>query len=121
MPWPMKRMVRHVVRRDYFAKLILEGWGVNIRVRQDGTHALLASRIVPVGVRVDLPFVLTERGLDYGLHVAGMDLGPQAALQLRDYLRRIDFATLSEVVSLGQLRRVGAVRGEPTEPGVLVA
>jgi|GEM_PF-652428 len=120
MSWPLKRLVRHVVRRDYFAKLILDGWGVNIRVKQDGTHAMIASSIVPVGVRVDLPFRLTHEGLDYGYHVTGIDLGPSTVLQLRDYLRKIDFATLSEVVSLGQLRRVGAWRGKAEHPGELV-
>lgn len=120
MPWPMKRFVRHVVRRDYFAKLILDGWGINVRVRQDGTHAPIASSIVPVGVRVDLPFRLTSDGLDYGYHVTGVDLGPRSFLQLRDYLRKLDFATLSEVVSLGQLKRVGAWRGQLDDPGELV-
>jgi hypothetical protein len=120
MPWPIKRFVRHIVRRDYFAKLILDGWGINVRVKQDGTHALVASSIVPVGVRVDLPFKLTTAGLDYGYHLTGVDLDPGSVLQLRDYLRRIDFATLSEVVSLGQLRRVGAWRGKSDHPGQLV-
>jgi hypothetical protein len=120
MSWLSKQFVRHLVRRDYFAKLILDGWGINVRVKQDGTHALLASSIVPVGVRVDLPFKLTPAGLDYGYHVTGVDLGPRTTLQLRDFLRKIDFATLSEVVSLGQLRRVGAWRGQSEQSGELV-
>ncbi len=120
MPWPMKRLVRHLVRRDYFVKLVLEGWGINVRVRQDGTHAMVPASIVPVGVRVDLPFRLTPAGLDYGYHFTGLDLGPGRVLQIRDYLRRIDFATLSEVVSLGQLRRVGAWRGQSEDPGELI-
>lgn len=120
MPWLMKRVVKHIVRRDYFAKLVVDGWGINIRVRQDGTHAPIPSSIVPVGVRVDLPFRLTREGLDYGYHLTGIDLGPRHALQIRDYLRRIDFATLSEVVSLGHLRRVGAWRGQDEETGEVI-
>ena len=120
MPWPAKRFARHVVRRDYFAKLIVSTWGINVRVKQDGSHAALGSSLVPDGVRVDLPFRLTAAGLDYGFHMVGMDLDPLHVLQIRDFVRAINYATFSEVVSLGQLRRVGAWRGEQCDEGQLV-
>jgi len=121
MPWPMKRLARHVVRRDWFAKLILSGWGINVRVRQDGSHALLRSNRIAGAVTVDLPFLLTAQGLDYGYHVLGRDLAPVGAgLQMRDYLRSVGLRTLSERVEAAHLRRVGAVRGEGDEDTQLV-
>lgn len=113
MPWLAKRFVRHVVRRDWFAKLIADGWGINVRVRQDGTHTPVGSKHVAGGVKVDLPFRLTAEGLDYGYHVLGRDVGPAGVgLQMRDYLRAIGLRRLGEVVDGAHLRRVRAIRGE---------
>lgn len=121
MPWPIKRIVRHVIRREWFAKLILPGWGINVRVRQDGTYGLLPSTKVPSGVKVDLPFLLTPRGLDYGYHVLGRDMGPRGlGLQMRDYLRGIGLRTLGEVVDAEHMRRVGATRGQGDDESRLV-
>lgn len=120
LAWPIKRIVRHVVRRDYFARLVFPGWGVNVRVKQDGTYAMIPWSAVPVGVRVHLPFRRTNQGLDYGYHVTGIDVGPSSWLPAREVLRKIDFSTLSEVVSLGHLRRVGVWRGKAEHPGQLV-
>ncbi len=112
MPWPMKRFVRHVVRRDWFSKLILDGWGINVRVRQDGSYAILPSRMQAGAVRVDLPFRLTEQGLDYGYHVLGRDTEPAGVgLQIRDYLRVLGLRTLGEIAGADECGRVG------TRPG----
>jgi len=121
MPRPMKEFVRRVVGRDYFAKMILDGWGVNVRVCQDGSHAPLPSPLVPGGFKVDLPFRLSAQTLDYGFHLLGLELGfPGGLAQMRDFVRLIDFATLTEVVPEEHLRRVGAQRGEPSDPGELL-
>lgn len=121
MPWLSKGLVRHLARRDYFAKLIVDGWGLNVRVRQDGSHALQRSERVADGVCVDYPFRLTSRGLEYGYHVAGRDWAPRrGCVQLVDELRSIEFGTLCEIVSLRQLRRVGAWRGESQNTGELI-
>jgi hypothetical protein len=113
MPWPMKRLVRHVVRRDWFSKLVLDGWGINVRVRQDGSYAILPSRTQAGSVRVDLPFRLTEHGLDYGYHVLGRDTEPVGmGLQIRDYLRVVGLRTLGEIAGADECRRVGTQRGD---------
>ncbi len=110
MARPLKWAVRALVRRDFFAKLVLDGFGVNVRVRQDGSHELLPSSAVADGVVVDLPFSLTEEGLDYGFHTFGLDLG--AVLQMRDYLREVPFDTVVEVAPEEHLDRVGSARGD---------
>ncbi len=121
MPWPMKRFVRHVVKRDYFAKLILAGWGINVRVRQDGSHAILRSSKVAGDVKVDLPFLLTGEGLDYGYHVLGRDIAPSGfGLQMRDYLRGIGLRALTELVDHDRLRRVGVSPGQGDDQTLLV-
>lgn len=107
MPWAIKRFTRHVVRRDYFAKLLLGGWGVNIRVKQDGSHAPLASSLVEGGARTDMPFRVAPDGLDYGLHVLGFDLGTLVQ-PLRDEFRVLPLQTLADTVATTHLRRVGA-------------
>jgi len=113
----MKWAVRTLVRRDYFAKLVLDGFGVNVRVRQDGSHELRPSSAVADGVVVDLPFALTEQGLDYGVHVLGANVG--SLLQMRDYLRAVSFETVAEVAPEEHVDRVGAARGDRDE-GTLV-
>lgn len=98
MPWPLKQAVRHLVGRDWFAKLVLDGWGVNLRVFQDGRHTPQPSRSVEGGARVDLPFACTAEGLDYGVHLAGFDV-PSAMrlLAMRDFLRVISFDAFCRV------------------------
>ncbi|MFW5920752.1 MAG: hypothetical protein ACOCUS_02840 [Polyangiales bacterium] len=117
MPRPAKWVARHLVQRDWFAKLVLEGFGVNVRCRQDGTHAMRPSRTVVGGVEVDLPFRLTDEGFDYCWHVAGVDL---RFLQFRDVLRHIELIRMREVVPEDDLARVGVEPGEPCEEGDLV-
>jgi hypothetical protein len=111
MASPLKWFVRAVVKRDYFAKLVLDGYGINVRVRQDGSHQPLPSPRLPGGVKVDLPFALTEAGLDYGFHLLGFDAA--RPLQLRDVLRSLDLATLAALAPEEHLARVGASRNEP--------
>lgn len=118
MPAPGKWFARNVIGRDWFAKLVLDGWGVNVRCRQDGSHALRTSEEVPGGVVVDMPFRLTDRGLDYGFHVLGRDI--PGALQFRDLLGAVSFAALTDVVPESHLARVGARRGEPCDEGELI-
>jgi len=120
-PPAFRPIVRHVVGRDYFAKLILDGWGVNVRVAQDGTHAPLPSPLVPGGFKVDLPFRLGAEALDYGFYAAGRDLGfPGGLSQMRDFLRAVDFRSLTEVLGEATLAKVGARRGVASEAGELV-
>ncbi|MDI7266720.1 MAG: hypothetical protein QME96_01850 [Myxococcota bacterium] len=118
MPAPLKWMVRNVVGRDWFAKLVLDGYGVNVRCFQDGSHRFRPSARVPDGVEVDMPFRPTDLGLDYGLHVLGADV--PLALQFRDHLRRIEFRLLPELVPEEHLARVGVRRGDPCEEADLV-
>lgn len=115
---PLKWFVRKVVRRDYFAKLVLDGYGINVRVRQDPSHELLPSPKIDGGVKVDLPFALTEGGLDYGFHILGMDAA--SPLQMRDVLRSVDFATVTEVAPEADLARVGVARGEGGEGELVI-
>lgn len=117
MASPIKWFVRTVVKRDYFAKLVLDGYGVNVRVRQDGSHQPLPSPRVSGGVKVDLPFALTDAGLDYGFHILGFDTATH--LQMRDVLRSVDLTTLAELAPEEHLARVGAARGE-TGQGELI-
>lgn len=120
-PPAFRPVVRHVVGRDFFAKLILDGWGVNVRVAQDGTHAPLPSPLVAGGFKVDLPFRLGADALDYGFHAAGRDFGfPGGVSQMRDFLRAVDFRSLTEVLGEATLAKVGARRGAAAEPGELV-
>lgn len=109
-PAPAKWVARRVVKREWFAKLVLDGFGVNVRCRQDGSHALRPSAGTVDGVVVDLPFRLTAAGLDYETHIAGHDIG---ALQFRDVLAGIEIGRLAELVDEGELGRVGARRREP--------
>jgi len=121
LPAMLRAVVRRVVGRDYFAKMILEGWGVNVRVAQDGTHAPLPSPLVPGGFKVDLPFRLGAESLDYGFHAAGRDLGfPGGLAGMRDFLRALDFRSLTEVLGEATLGKVGARRGVASEAGELV-
>jgi hypothetical protein len=118
MAAPLKWLVRAVIRRDYFAKLVLDGFGVNVRVSQDGSHAALPCREASDGVKVDLPFALTDAGLDYGFHVLGFE--PAAPLQMRDVLRSVDFRTISEVAPGEHLERVGASPGEDGDGEIVI-
>jgi len=97
MPALMEWMIRRVLGRAWFAKLVLDGWGVNVRVVQDGSHALRPGRDGNA-LEVDLPFAITGRGLDYGCHLAGYE--PQL-LQMRDHLRVVDAAAVVEVAGEG--------------------
>lgn len=117
-PAPAKWVARHVVRRDFFAKLILDGYGVNVRCLQDGSHSFRPSRHEAGQPEVDLPFALRPGSLDYGWHVLGVDL--PLAIQLRDYLAAMPFEALLEQVGETDLARVGARRGEPCEEGELI-
>ena len=117
MPRVGKWVAQHLVKREWFAKLILDGFGVNVRCRQDGSHRPRPSRTVAGGVEVDLPFRLTDEGLDYCSHFAGFDVG---MLQFRDMLRHVEFARLMEIVPEEELERIGAEPGEPCEQGDLV-
>jgi len=117
MAMPMKWLVRSLVKRDYFAKLVLDDCGVNVRVRQDGSHAILPAATA-AGVKVDLPFALSEQGLDYGFHVLGLDVG--VPLQMRDFLRSVAFETVAEVAPAEQLARVGAARGEAGQGALVI-
>lgn len=105
---------RRLVGRDYFAKLIFDGWGINVRVRQDGSHDVIPEG---EGVRVDLPFSLAAQGLDYGFHIAGRTIG--GSLQMRDLLRALPFDQLADVAHPEDLQRVGALPGD-AEEGALV-
>lgn len=116
MPGPIKWFVRNVVKRDYFAKLLIDDFGVNIRVRQDGSNHFLPAADGP-GVKVDMPFALADGGLDYGFHVLGRE---PSGLQLRDYLRVVDFQTVTDVVPEALLAKVGVRRGEGGDGSVVV-
>ncbi len=111
-------IARHVVGRDWFAKLVLDGWGVNVRVLQDGTWTLRPSRHTDAGPKVDLPFRLGEAGLDYGFHLLGADL--RRGLSLRDFLRAIAIAELSQHADEAHLAHVGARRDEDHAEGELL-
>lgn len=116
MPAPLKWAVRRIVRRDWFAKLLLDdGRGINVRVRQDGTYAFRRKqgRLV-----VDLPFRVTPAGLDYGLHVLGRDV-PQA-VQLRDFVRGVSFTELRDALTDRELAEVDVKRDAPCDEGILV-
>lgn len=112
MARPLKWAARRIIKRDYFAKLVFEDFGINVRVNQDGTHEPLPAPDGGPGYKVDLPFALTEHGLDYGFHYLGMS---SDAIQMRDVLRTIDLSTLAEVAPAEHLERVGAAPGEPGE------
>lgn len=114
---PLEWAVRRIIKRHYFAKLVFEDFGINVRVAQDGTHALLPAPKGGEGLKVDLPFALTEHGLDYGFHYLGMS---SDSIQLRDVLRIIDLSTLAEVAPPAELERVGVTPGEPGEGELVV-
>lgn len=116
MPRPVKWAVRRIVRRDSFAKLLLDdGSGINVRVRQDGSFSFRKNRGRLV---VDLPFRVTNRGLDYGFHVLGRDVrGP---LQIRDFVRSVSFARVRESLSDRELAEVDVKRDDACDAGVLV-
>lgn len=116
MPRPAKWVVRRIVRRDWFAKLLLDdGAGINVRVRQDGSYTFRKSRGRLV---VDLPFRLTRDGLDYGMHALGRDL--PAPLAIRDFIRSVPFAALRDAMSDRDLSEIDVRRDDPCEEGALV-
>ena len=117
MPAAMKWVARRVVKRDYFAKLVFEDFGVNVRVAQDGSHALLPASDGAPGHRVDMPFALTEHGLDYGFHVLGRN---SKRLQMRDYLRVIDLGEVARLAPADALAAVGVDPGEPGEGELVI-
>jgi hypothetical protein len=116
-PPPAKWVARNVVQREWFAKMILDGHGINVRCLQDGTHRLRPAAS-PGGAVVDLPFALTLEGLDYGWHVAGRDV--PGTLQFRDLLWAVPFAAFAEALRDEELARVGGRRGAPAGDGTLV-
>jgi hypothetical protein len=88
-----KWLARNVVRRDYFAKLVFDDWGINLRVAQDGSYApRLDARHRP---RIDLPFAIHWDTLNYGYHVLGQDLA-QPPLAMQDEMRAIPLAEVIE-------------------------
>lgn len=116
MSRPIKWAVRRIVRRDYFAKLLLDdGAGINIRVRQDGSYTFRKSRGRLV---VDLPFAVNDRGLDYGFHVLGRNV--RGLLQIRDFVRATSFERVRDVLGDRELADVDVRRGDACEEGTLV-
>jgi hypothetical protein len=117
MARPLKWAARRLIKRDYFGKLVFDDFGVNVRVSQDGAHAALPAADGQGGCKVDLPFALTDHGLDYGFHYLGMDSN---SIQMRDVLRIIDLRTLSEVVPAEHLERIGAEAGQPGDGEMVI-
>jgi hypothetical protein len=117
-PAAAKWVARNIVKRDWFAKLVLDGYGVNVRCLQDARHRLRPQPAIAGGVVVDLPFRLTAAGLDYGWHVLGHDL--PGLLQFRDLLAAIELRALRDAVANEHLLRVGACRGEDCEDAELI-
>lgn len=109
---PARWFARHVLGRDYFAKLVADGWGVNVRVLQDGAWTPRPSRRIDGGALVDFPFRLTPEGLHYGWHLLGADL--RHGTQLLDFLRARTLEDGSELV-LGYMAPLGirALAGAP--------
>lgn len=104
-----KWLVRKVVRRDYFAKILVDDWGANLRLQQDGSFA---TRLNAQGApRVDLPFCLNWDTLDYGYHVLGQDFA-QPPLMFRDEMRAVPIAELHERVPRSEIERLGLSVGE---------
>ena len=104
-----KWIARRIVRRDHFAKLLIEDWGINMRVEQNATFACKADhRDSPL---VDLPFCINWDTFDYGYHIMGQDL-PQPPLMIQDELRALALSELHEHVPVSQIERIGLTLGE---------
>jgi len=102
-----KWILRRVARRDYFAKLLIEDWGVSLLVEQKTGHACrFNSRGAP---RIDFPFCINWDTFDYGYHILGQDL-PQPPLMMQDEVRALPLADLADVVPASQLERIGLTR-----------
>ena len=111
-----KWIARRLIRRDQFVKLLIEDWGVNMRVEQNGSFACKTDhRDTP---RVDFPFCINWDTFDYGYHIMGQDL-PQPPLMRQDELRALPLSELHEHVPISQIERIGLTLSEAarTPPG----
>jgi hypothetical protein len=100
----VKWVAKNLVRREWFAKIFQPGVGVNVRLIQDGSYRPRPSTLVPNGILVDMPFRITEEGLDYYWHWAGKD---SKLLQFRDVFRAVRWEQIPQFVPEHYRHKVG--------------
>lgn len=115
-----KRSLRWSFRQDRFATLLLDGWGIHLRTRQDASGALLEH--ADGRLRTCLPFGVGWDTLDYGFHVMGTDIGPPP-LQMQDEVRVLsveDFRSLAPPETVYDAPMSPGEGGAPTGPPLLL-